>query len=80
MSFVTLIIIRNKQLAVTSAHYTFVKKVVECGLVDIVPLKTNNHHFLDAGYLLVDYDTKTIINAQDAFALRTNNDFHTVFV
>lgn len=80
MSFVTLIIVKNKKLSVTTAHYTFVKKVIEHGLADIVPLKTNNNHFLDAGYLIVDYDAKTIINAQDAFALPTNEEFQLVFV
>ncbi len=80
MSFVTLIIVKNKQLTVTSAHYTFVKKVIEHGLVDIVPLKTNNHHFLDAGYLVVDYDNKTIINAQDAFQIRNSEDFQMVII
>lgn len=80
MSFVTMIVVRNKKLAVTTAHYTFVKKIIEHGLVDMIPLKTNNHHFLDAGYLIVDYDSKTIINAQDAFALQKNNEFQVVMI
>ncbi|MBI4141194.1 hypothetical protein HY485_05145 [Candidatus Woesearchaeota archaeon] len=78
MSFVTLIIVKNKQLTVTTAHYTFVKKVIEHGLVDVVPLKTNNHHRLDAGYVLIDYDAKTIVNAQDAFAIRNLENFQIV--
>lgn len=80
MSFVTLIIVRNKRLMTTTAHYTFVKKVIEHGLADIVPLKTNNNHFLDAGYVILDYDARTIINAQDAFAIQPQEEFQVLMI
>ena len=67
MSFVTLILIKDQQLRMLSAHYRVIKNIIACAHFDFAAIKTSNHHFIDAGYILVDYDAKTIINAQDAF-------------
>lgn len=71
MSFVTLILIKNKQLQTINAHYSVIKKIIEYCDFCIETVKKTGKTEIDAGYILVDCDRKTIIDAQNAF--HTNN-------
>ncbi|GEM_PF-3475354 len=75
MSFVTLILIKNKQLQIISAHYRAIKKIVEYCDFGIQTIKTTNKIEIDEGYILVDCDKKIVINMQNAFNLTQNNEF-----
>ena len=71
MSFVTLILIKDKQLQTISAHYSVIKKIMEYYDFGIETVKSSNKTEIDAGYILVDCDRKIIVDAQNAF--HTNN-------
>ena len=71
MSFVTLILIKNKQLQTISAHYSVIKKIIEYCDFGIETVKIANKTEIDAGYIIVDCDRKMIVDAQNAF--HTNN-------
>lgn len=75
MSFVTLILIKDNQLQIISAHYRAIKKVIEYCDFAIEAVKTTNKTKIDAGYILVDCDKKIVINMQNAFNLAHNNEF-----
>jgi len=69
MSFVTLILIKDKQLQIVSAHYCTIKKIVEYCDFGIQTIKTTNKTEIDEGYMLVDCDKKIVINMQNAFSI-----------
>ena len=70
MSFITLIVIKNQEIKVVPEHYSIIMRIMNHDfknmqyylkeMQDAIPL--------DAGYLLVDVEKKTIINGQSAFA------------
>lgn len=66
MSFVHLIIIHKNTVYQLNVHYRTAKRLLEQGPEKFcfMPGKCK-----DAGYLVVDYDKKQIINCQEAFAL-----------
>ena len=67
MSFVTLILIKDKQLQTISAHYRVIKRLLEHKDFFIETLKQPEKTFADAGYIFVDCDNTFFINAQHAF-------------
>jgi len=67
MSYVNVLIIRDDCVYLTSIHYRKAMKLLENGLEEILPLL--QHRFLDAGYIVLDLNKKTIINAQNAFSV-----------
>ncbi|MEM2916309.1 MAG: hypothetical protein QXT19_03060 [Candidatus Woesearchaeota archaeon] len=65
MSFIYLLIIKNDKVYNPYLHYRAALRILEQGadeLARIVPGK-----YRDAGYIIIDYDKKTIISSQDAF-------------
>jgi len=77
MSFVTLILIKDQQVRMLSAHYRIIKNMIAFCDFDFAQVKTSTYHVIDAGYILIDYDAKTIINAQNAFSFN-KQDFQTI--
>jgi len=67
MSCVHLLIVKDDCLYLTSVHYRSAMKFMEKGVENILPLL--KHRFLDAGYLVLDLNKNTVINAQNAFAI-----------
>ena len=80
MSFVTLIIIKDKHLQTVSAHYSVIKKIIEYCDFGIEAVKSANKTEIDAGYILVDCDRKMIVDAQDAFQIQGLDSFYKVNV
>lgn len=80
MSYTILILIKNKQLQTINTHYKIIKKITENNNFEIQPVKTTNTTKLDTGYILLDYDKKIIINAQNAFDPATPNGFQKIIV
>lgn len=64
MSEVHLIIIKNRKIYFITEHYRKIQQILESK--DVIKQKGK---YLDAGYILVDFDNKELINCQDAFAL-----------
>ena len=67
MSFVTLILIKERKLTIISAHYRVIKRIIEYCDFGIEIVKSTNKTEIDAGYLLIDIDNKVVIDAQCAF-------------
>jgi len=65
MSEVHLIIIKNRKIYFITQHYRKIQQILENK-----DLFRQKGKYLDAGYILVDFDNKDIINCQDAFALK----------
>ena len=80
MSFITLILIKNKQLQTIKAHYHTIKKIIEHPDFEIETVKQNNKIEIDAGYILIDCDKKILVNSQDTFHLTNLNDFQKIIV
>ena len=80
MSFVTLILIKNKQLNFISAHYTIIKRILLHKDFQAELLKQTDQIFIDAGYILVDCDANVIIDAQNAFAVKEFEDFQHIII
>ena len=77
MSFVHLTVINKNTVHQLYVHYRTAKRILEQGpeRFSFLPGKHK-----DAGYLVVDYDKKQIINCQDAFALPSSKDLEVVEV
>ena len=65
MSEIHFIVVKGKNIYFMRRHYRKIKEMLEC------PEKINlkKGKYLDAGYILLDLNRKTIVNRQDAFAL-----------
>ncbi len=61
MSLVNAIIIKNRKIMFKREHYNKIIKAIN---------NPKPRQFLDAGYIIVDFDSKTIINAQNAFSTK----------
>jgi uncharacterized pyridoxamine 5'-phosphate oxidase family protein len=65
MSEVHLVIIKNRKIYFITKHYREIQQILE-----------NNNKirqkgkYLDAGYIVIDFDNKDIVNCQEAFALK----------
>jgi len=62
MSNVNLIVIKDRQLHVQTVHFREAMKLLA------QPLSAKGSD-VDAGYLLIDFDSQTILSRQSAFAL-----------
>ena len=67
MSFVHVLLLSGGKAYYLHLHYTAAKRLLEQGPKEFAGLLRG--HCSDAGWLALDYDRKTIVNAQDAFAL-----------
>ena len=65
MSITHALIIKNNKISFHSAHYNKIIQIINTP-------KPNK--FLDAGYIIIDFDNKTIINAQNAFSINHLNN------
>ena len=68
MSYVHLVIIKDDKFYLVSTHYRSAMRLLEKGVEHVLPLL--KHRFLDAGYLVLDLNKKTVINSQTAFNTR----------
>lgn len=68
---ITLIVIANGRMSVSDLHYRHVIEILASSFSCIEALVNDAPHpaVLDAGYLLVDTDSKIMVNRQDAFSL-----------
>ncbi len=75
MSFVHLTIIHNNTVYPLYVHYRTALQLLEQGppAFRFLPGK-----YRDAGYLIVDYDKKMIVNGQDAFAIPSKFDLEII--
>jgi hypothetical protein len=64
MSFVTLIIIKGKRITVVHVHYREALRLLHTTCKHVRQEEIINT--LDAGYILVDHNTQTVMNAQYA--------------
>lgn len=78
MSFVHLTIIKNNTVYQLYVHYRTALRLLEQDTKDILPLLKGK--YCDAGYLIVDYDKKQIVNGQDAFVIRQKKEFDVIDV
>jgi len=65
MSIISTLIIKNNKILYHRAHYRKIIQIINNPL----PNK-----FLDAGYIILDFDNKTIINSQNAFKISHLNN------
>jgi len=65
MSLVNAMIIKNRKIMFKRDHYNKIIKAIS---------SPKPGQFLDAGYIIIDFDTKTIINAQNAFSIKDLNN------
>jgi len=77
MSFVHLTIVHKNTIYHLNVHYRTALRILEQGpaVVRFLPGK-----YRDAGWLVIDYDKKRIVNGQDAFAVQNNKEFEIVEV
>ncbi|MBI4145161.1 hypothetical protein HY493_03065 [Candidatus Woesearchaeota archaeon] len=69
MSNITLIVIKGRRIHVLQTHWRTVKALLEHGFDGVLWQKHENRtEDLDAGYILVDLNTGTVVNEQNAFA------------
>lgn len=66
MSYIHLIIINDNKIYTFASHYRTAIKLLDNGLINILK-KFREQKFLDAGYILIDFDSNHVINAQSAF-------------
>ena len=78
MSFVHLTIIHKNTVYQLNVHYRTALRLLEQGTEEFFKFLPGKYK--DAGYLVIDYDKKTLINGQDAFALpqKSGLDVHNV--
>ena len=65
MSYVHLIIAKDDSIYFVNVHYRTAMKLLENGIDSVLPLL--KPRFLDAGYLVLDLNKRTIVNGQGAF-------------
>ena len=66
MSYVHLLIAKDDNIYLVNVHYRTAMKLLEHPERVLPLLKPR---FLDAGYLVVDFDKKIVVNGQDAFVI-----------
>ena len=66
MSYVHVLIIKDDKISLASMHYRYAMNLI-ANPQNILPCL--KHRFLDAGYLVLDLNRKTIVNGQGAFPL-----------
>lgn len=67
MSYVHLLIAKDDCIYLVNVHYRTAMKLLEKGVEGILPLLKPK--FLDAGYIVLDLNRKTVINSQSAFPI-----------
>jgi hypothetical protein len=77
MSNVTLIIVAYGRMKVAQAHWRTIKLLIEHGF-DVAWKEESLEPELDAGYIMLDYNTCLAVNAQTAFALRLPENWQTL--
>jgi len=76
MSYVSLFIIKDDCVYYVNVHYKTAKKLINGGWEKLLPLLKS--HYLDSGYIVLDFNQKTIINVQSAFHIDKIADDFTV--
>ena len=66
MSFVNLIIIKDKNIYFAEKHY---REIITAINKDNLKDLTDKETYLDSGYMVIDLNSSTILNAQNAFNL-----------
>lgn len=67
MSFIHLIIVHKNTVYQLNVHYRTALRLLEQGAGDSFRFLPGKYR--DAGYLIVDYDKKVLINGQEAFTV-----------
>ena len=65
MSLVNALIIKNNKINFYRAHYNKIIQIIN---------SPKPNKFIDAGYIIIDFDNKTIINSQNAFSIKDINN------
>jgi len=65
MSYVHLLIAKDDCVYLVNVHYRTAMRLLEKGVDSILPLLKPK--FLDAGYIVIDCNRKTVVNCQTAF-------------
>jgi len=68
MSIVNLFVIKENKIYFIRKHYRKVQEMLK----NQKHLSKEDYYYLDAGYLVLDLDNKSIINSQHAFAVKEN--------
>lgn len=66
MSYIYLIIVNKNRVCNFSIHYRTAMKLLDNDILSTINL-LKDKKFVDAGYLLIDFDRNQVINAQNAF-------------
>ena len=75
MSYMTLIIVHKKRMMHLYNHYHEIQKVADlCLSHSVVPAPKNFIH-LDGGYILLDLDSKLIVDRQTCITLSKKKGF-----
>ena len=70
MSEINLIIVKGSDFYYTKMHYREIIKAIKNPEAFKKLLK--NKHYLDAGYLIFDFNNQTIINSNNQYKLKKN--------
>ena len=70
MSEVHLIVIKNRKIYFITEHYRKIQQIME----NKEKIRQKGK-YLDAGYIVLDFDSKDIVNCQEAFALLNLKSF-----
>ncbi|MFQ5620894.1 MAG: hypothetical protein ACE5FT_03550 [Candidatus Nanoarchaeia archaeon] len=66
MSYVNVMIVKSERVYFASLHYRQVKRLLEDNLAMKAYLAGHDGKYLDAGYMLVDFDRGEVISRQVA--------------
>ena len=71
MSLINLIVVDKNKLYFAQMHYRYVLNLMKQNFKNIELIKhfVRQKYYLDAGYLLVDMNEKTVISNQDGFSI-----------
>jgi len=73
MSLVNLFVIKGNRIYFIRKHYRKVQELLK----NQKDLSKEDYYYLDAGYLVLDLNNKSIINSQGAFAI-PQTEFYTI--
>lgn len=79
MSFVNVLAVRNEEVCFFSCHYRTAVLLCEKG-IDRIFSVAKRKNILDAGWLVIDCNTKTIISNQNAFPAKALKNWAVVEV
>ena len=72
MSTVTLIVVEGRSIHYVQAHWRTIKALLDSGFEGVFWQKHEQawEEHLDAGYILIDLNRNTLVNCQEAFAVK----------